>query len=121
MWTDIIWTWSETKYQSTQHLVAGGQHFLLFWLGHKPKRLAVLIYAIEKSNGNASAVPHANNTVCKNQLVNVYTTVIFSVMNADCGKMKANPETKKIYAAVTAFVQEYWSNTDESGHAHFAT
>ncbi|XP_043983745.1 uncharacterized protein LOC122837455 [Gambusia affinis] len=62
--------------------------------------LAVLIYTIKESNSNVSAAQQAKQVLCKKWQANIYSAVIFRVMNDDNGKKKANTETKKIYAAV---------------------
>lgn len=72
--------------------------------------LAVLIYSVKENNVKASAALQAKRMVCKNRRENVYTTVIFTVMNAKVGKQKAYTETKKIYAALTGVAQEFCSN-----------
>ncbi|XP_023184797.1 uncharacterized protein LOC111607121 [Xiphophorus maculatus] len=60
--------------------------------------LAVLVYAIKESNNNVSAAQQAKQALCKNWQANIYSAVIFTVMNDN--KKKANMEKKKIYAAV---------------------
>ncbi|XP_054880513.1 uncharacterized protein LOC129354969 [Poeciliopsis prolifica] len=71
-----------------------------FGLGISLIALGVLIYGIKESKGNVSAAQQAKQVLCKKWQANICTAVVFTVINDDNGKKKANMGTKKIYAAV---------------------
>ncbi|XP_035983521.1 uncharacterized protein LOC118557499 [Fundulus heteroclitus] len=75
--------------------------FICFCLAISLSFLAVLMYVIKKNNGNGSKALRTNSVASKSRQVDVYTVVIFTIMNTDNGgKKKANKETTKMYAKV---------------------
>ncbi|XP_038132057.1 uncharacterized protein LOC119777302 [Cyprinodon tularosa] len=61
----------------------------------------------EKLDSKAFEALQSNRGLSKNLQANVYTAVIFTVINPEGEKKKAYTETKGIYAAVVSFVHEY--------------